>query len=135
MLRRAFAVLLALHGIAHVLGFLGLWRLAEFKDVPYTTFVLNGSVNVGDSGARIVGLLWLVAAAAFIVAARATWRGGDHWKSILVVVAGFSLAMCLIGLPSSGIGVGIDVLILAGFVVQVAWRSALVRPVTGLRMH
>ena len=112
MIRRVVAVFLALHGIVHVMGLLGSWRLADIKELPYTTQVLNGTVDVGDVGERLVGVLWLVGASAFVVAAIATWRTSEHWVRILSVATVLSLAACLFGLPASSIGVVIDLLIL-----------------------
>lgn len=128
MLRPAAAVFVVLHGVAHVLGFLGSWRLAELEDVPYTTLVLNGALDVGDVGIRVVGLLWLAAAAGFVVAGIALWRGVPSGLHITVVVTSFSLLVCVLGLPASRIGVAIDVSILAVAVALTVMRIGSLRP-------
>jgi hypothetical protein len=69
MLNRPVAVALALHAIAHLPGFVTAWRLAELQDLPYGTVVLNGTLDVGEPGIRVVGLLWLVGSAAFVASA------------------------------------------------------------------
>lgn len=125
LVRRGLAVFLALHGIAHVLGFLASWRLAEFADVPYTTTVLNGALDVGDAGIRVVGLLWLAGGAACVAAAIALLRGS---MSAVAVLLGASLAICLLGLPASIIGVWIDAALLAALGALALLRPALLRP-------
>ena len=113
--RRAAAVFLVAHGLAHVLGFIAAWKLGELDDVPYSTLILNGTLDVGDLGIRVVGVLWLAAAIAFLVAAFVVWRRGPT-RTVAVLTA-FSLAVCLVGLPASIIGVSIDVAILAGLLL------------------
>lgn len=41
MLRIAFAVFLALHGVAHLVGFAGSFQLGEFKGKPLDTTLLG----------------------------------------------------------------------------------------------
>lgn len=114
--RRAAAAFLVAHGLAHALGFLTAWKLGEFDDVPYSTLILNGTLDVGDLGIRVVGVLWLAAAIAFLVAALVMWRRG--LTRTVAILTAFSLAVCLVGLPASIIGVSIDVAILAGFALS-----------------
>jgi hypothetical protein len=113
MIRRAVAAFLAAHGFAHLVGFMGSWRLGELADAPYTTSILNGMVDVGDSGIRVLGLLWVVAGAAFAVAAVAVWRRGLGAARVLAAAALLSGAVCLAGLPAAGVGLVIDAAILA----------------------
>jgi hypothetical protein len=127
LVRRAAAVFFLAHGVAHLLGFLGSWRLGEFADAPYTTSVLNGAIDVGDVGVRIVGLLWVGAATGFIAAGLALWRGS---RRLVVPAALFSLGVCVIGLPTAVVGVGIDVVILAT-TVALATKSVSVNAPVG----
>jgi hypothetical protein len=112
MLRRLTAAFFTAHGVAHLVGFLGSWRLADLADPPYTTSILNGAVDVGDIGIRVVGLLWVAAAAAFVVAAIAIWRGGPAWRRATLFAATLSLVVSVVGLPAAVIGVVIDVAVL-----------------------
>jgi hypothetical protein len=50
VLRRVIAGFLALHGFAHLVGFLAAWRLGEYADAPHATLILNGTLDVGDVG-------------------------------------------------------------------------------------
>lgn len=113
LVRRAVAVFLALHGVVHVIGFLGSWRLAEFEGAPYTTAILNGMIDAGDAGIRFVGIAWLAIAVAFVLVAAAVWRGRPGAWRPTAIVAATSLAICAVGLPAAVIGAAIDGLILA----------------------
>lgn len=113
MLRRLSAGFLVAHGVAHVVGCLGSWRLGDFADAPYTASILNGTIDVGDGVIRLVGLLWLAAAAGFAAAAIATWRQSPSAAGVTLVAATFSLLMSVVGLPDAVIGVAINVGILA----------------------
>lgn len=116
-MRIAIAIVLALHGFAHVVGFAGSFGLAE--SIPYRTTVLGGTVDLGDGGIRAVGILWLVAAAAFLVASAAAMTNQEWWVKALPVAAVGSLVLGVMALPEARIGVAIDVLILAAVA---AWR-------------
>lgn len=116
-MRIAIAIVLALHGFAHVVGFAGSFGLAE--SIPYRTTVLGGTVDLGDGGIRAVGILWLVAAAAFLVASAAAMTNQEWWVKALLVAAVGSLVLGVMALPEARIGVAIDVLILAAVA---AWR-------------
>ncbi|NOY61522.1 MAG: ABC transporter permease [Calditrichaeota bacterium] len=121
----ALAVILFGHGFAHLVGFVVPWRIATLEEMPYKTTVLADSVNVGDLGIRVMGILWLITALAFAVSgigvlARLTW-----WLPVTVIVAVFSFFLCIIGWPDSRIGVFINVAIVAFLLVgrQMGWLS------------
>jgi hypothetical protein len=113
VIRVGGAMFLALRALAHILGFASAWRLAEFPDVPYTTWIANGTADVGAIGIRVVGLLWVAACAAMLSAAALVWRRSSRASAALVGAAVLSLVMCVIGLPAAAIGAAIDVVILA----------------------
>lgn len=124
--RRAAALFLLAHGFAHLVGFLGSWRLGEFADAPYTTEILNGAVDVGDAGIRAIGLLWIAGAAGFAAAAVA-WLRGRH--AVVAAVAIASLALCVVGLPNAIVGVWVNVGILAALAALALARTSAARPV------
>ncbi|HEX6643233.1 MAG TPA: hypothetical protein VF037_01065 [Gemmatimonadales bacterium] len=121
-MRIAIAIFLALHGFAHVVGFAGSFGLAE--SVPYKTTVLGGTVDLGDAGMRAFGILWLVGAAAFLVASASAMSNQDWWVKATLVAASFSLVLSLMALPEARIGVLLDGLIIAAIV---ATRAGLLR--------
>jgi hypothetical protein len=77
---RFLAVCLAAHGLAHLPGFLVLWRLKTFPEMPYHTTLLSGHLEVGDVGAKVMGLLFLLGAMAFVMVGTAGWMGSPLWK-------------------------------------------------------
>ncbi len=113
MLSIAAAVVLVIHGVIHLIGFVVPWQLATVDGFPYRTTVLAGFLDVGGTGVRAVGGLWLVCAVGFVVAGVALWRG-EPWAIPLIVGLGLSsLVLCVLGLPESGLGVAVDLAILA----------------------
>ena len=54
MIRRLAAIVLALHGAIHLIGFVAPWRIATLEGFAYRTTVFNGALDVRDAGARVV---------------------------------------------------------------------------------
>ena len=121
----AIAALLAAHGFAHLVGFVGGFALAPAK-VPHATTLLGGRLDVGEAGIRAVGALWLAAALAFFVMATATAMRAAWWPRATAIVALASLALCLTALPESKVGVIVNVaiVVLVAVVVRGPWHLA-----------
>ena len=104
---RAFFLLA--HGVAHLVGFVSSWQLATLAELPHKTTVFSDRVDVGDAGIRVMGVLWLLAALAFLVAAIAvaTEAGWAVRFTLAAVVASFML--CVAGWPDARIGVAVNV--------------------------
>ncbi|HEU5205188.1 MAG TPA: hypothetical protein VFU17_12910 [Candidatus Limnocylindrales bacterium] len=113
MLQISAAVVLAVHGLIHLIGFVVPWQLATVDGFPYRTTVLAGYLDVGEIGARVVGGLWLACALGFVLAAFALWRGERRAMPLVVGLAIASLVLCVLGLPGSEFGVVVNVAILA----------------------
>jgi hypothetical protein len=107
----AAAVLLLLHGFAHLVGFVGTWRLSS--TVPYKSTVLEGRWDLGDSGARVYGLLWLVTALVFAVAAVGGFTRASWWGALTLAVALFSSVLCILSWPEAKIGLFVNVALIA----------------------
>jgi hypothetical protein len=108
----AFAVLLAVHGIAHLVGFLVPWRLMTSDEMPYSTTLLGGTVDVGGAGIRIVGLGWLLLAGAFLGGAWMVWVGRPGAAAWVTTTALVSVAMCVLGWPQARVGLWVNAAIL-----------------------
>ena len=106
------AVVLAMHGVAHLVGTAGHMRLARYDDIPYTTKLLAGRWDVGDRGAWIVGLLYAFAAAGFVLSAVAWQLDWSLWRALLTGVTAFSLILTLLDWRVAIAGTVIDVGIL-----------------------
>ena len=111
-MRFLLAVLMVLHGIAHGVGFVVTWRLTEFQDMPFDTALLAGTIDVGEMGIRVVGILWLTVGLAFLVAGAATLGGASWWPMLAVVSAVCSLPLSIAGWPESRIGVVVNLILL-----------------------
>ncbi len=102
------AVLLALHGLAHLPGFLGSWRLVARADLPYGTHGLASGVHVGAAGERALGVMWLLTALAFWAAADLFVLGRAGWVPLTLGASTVSLALCGAGLPETRVGLWLN---------------------------
>lgn len=107
------AVALALHGLIHLIGFVVPWGLAQVEGFPYRTTALAGAIELGDAGARAVGVAWLTLAVGFVVAAVALWRREPWAVPLAVGLAVASAVVCAAGLPEAAVGIAVDVAIVA----------------------
>ena len=107
------AFLYVVHGFAHLVGFIVSWRLAKMEEMPYRTTLLNGTVDVGHAGIRIVGILWLLTALAFLGIATGMLTHWDGWLNASIIIAGFSTLLCILGWPDARIGLFLNLVILA----------------------
>lgn len=122
-MRFLVAFLLLAHGIAHMVGFAAAWKLGNFPELPYKTTLLAGSVDIGDSGIRLMGIAWVAVAAAFAAAAiglalRQPWWSPAAWWTI-----GFSIAICVLNWPEARIGLAFN-----GFLVVLLFLLARFMP-------
>ena len=97
------------HAVAHFVGFVVPWRLVELEEAPYKTSQLAGTLDVGDLGMRIVGILWLLGALAFTLAGIGVLLGAPWWPTLAVYAGLFSLILSVFGWPESRYGVFINI--------------------------
>ncbi len=112
MSQRAFALFVGLHGIVHVVGFTVPWGLGGPRGVDYSTSLLGGALEVGDLGVKLVGIVWLALAGALVGAAVLLWRRHPAALTLTFGLLLASMALCVLGLPESLYGLGIDVVLL-----------------------
>jgi hypothetical protein len=117
-LPRAFALFMTLHGIVHVVGFTVPWRLGGPRGAEYTTSLFNQTVEVGDPVVKLVGLLWLATAFAFLAVALLLWRRHALALRATVGLLILSAGLCLAGLPASIYGLVIDAVLLGLLAVK-----------------
>jgi hypothetical protein len=113
MLHRMAAVIIALHGVIHLIGFVSPWRIASLEGFAYRTTVLGGAQDVGAVGVRLIGLVWLGLTIGFLTAGYGVWRRKARAVGLTGVLAVVSLIVCVAGLPETAAGVAVDVSILA----------------------
>lgn len=111
-MRTAIALLMALHGIAHLPGFLNSWELVTLEELPYQTTVLAGRLDVGDGGMRMLGVLWLAMAAVFVACAGGALARGSWWLPWAAGAAMASLVLSAVEWPDARIGVAVNAFLL-----------------------
>ena len=118
----AAAVVIAAHGLIHLMGVALLWKLGQTGQLRYADAVPAPDTAAG----YMVGGLWLVAAALFVTAAVLLVAGRAAWR--ITAVAGVVVSVPVIGLmPGQAVaGLVIDGLVLV--LVAVSWLRARVVP-------
>jgi hypothetical protein len=106
------AAALALHGVAHLVGVTDLWRLSEPAAGSRTAF-LDGRWEAATPVLYGVGALWLVTAAAFVVAALALLRGSAWLVPFTAATAAASLVLSVLAWPEAYVGVYLNLVLLA----------------------
>jgi len=105
-------VVLVLHGLIHLIGTAVYLRLADIQGFAYKTSVLGGRLDLGDSGVRAYGMLWLLAAIGFVLAALALMQGWDWWGPALLAVTLLSLGLTSLDWSVAFAGAIVNIVIL-----------------------
>ena len=111
ILREGLALLLLAHGVAHLPGFLAAWRLVEIPQLPHTTTVFGGMLDIGHVGIRAVGILWLMVGAASVTAASAVLLRSGWAPAFVSIVLALSTVLCIAGWPAARLGLLANVVI------------------------
>jgi len=117
-----FAAFLVLHGVAHGVGFASAWRLGDFAGQPLDTTLLNGGVDVGVTGIRAMGVLWLLTGLTFVAAGLGLATGRPWWAPLTAGVLAASLAMCVLAWPEARIGVAVNLVVLGVLAVGLRYE-------------
>jgi hypothetical protein len=115
-----FALILIGHGFAHLAGFFLPWRITT-QDIPFKTTILAKSVNIGDLGVRVVGVLWLIAALAFLVSAVSVLTRASWWLPFTGSITAFSFLLCIVEWPNARIGAFVNMALAALLLFRVNW--------------
>ncbi|MBZ5498995.1 MAG: ABC transporter permease [Acidobacteriia bacterium] len=107
------AFVLVLHGLIHLMGTAVYTKMATIEGLKYKTTLLGGRWDLGESGIRVFGALWAVAAVGFVVAAVALMAGWGWWQLMLVGVGVFSLVLTVLDWSNAFAGAIINIAILA----------------------
>ena len=105
--------LLVVHGLIHLMGLWAYWPLGTLRELPYKTTLLNGRIDVGATGMRMVSLLWLAAAVGLVVAAVGLTMSAAWWQPLLIATALFSLVITVLDWQVAFRGALLDLFILA----------------------
>lgn len=91
MLRTLFAMLLFVHGLLHVLGFLKQWQLA-------TVSQLSGKalISLSDETSKLLGLVWLLSCLGFLLAMVSCLLQRDWWLIVAAISVVLSQSLIII---------------------------------------
>ncbi len=109
-MRTLGALLLAVHGIAHLVGFRAAFWPGSM--LPAQTSLLGGLIGLGYFGSRLLGVVWLLLAVGFLAAAGMVVVRVPAWSTLTLWVASASLLMCVLFWPDSRIGLYLDLAVL-----------------------
>ena len=115
------AIVLALHGLIHLMGTFAYLRILEIPSLPYKTIFLGGRIDLGEVGTGVFGALWGVAAIGFVVASIAMLTNRSWWRLVLLAVTLLSLVITILDSSLAFAGVVLNVVILLGLWLE--WRN------------
>jgi hypothetical protein len=123
MWKTMVAAVLVGHGLIHLLGVTAYLKIAELTDLPYKTTLLAGRLDIGDGGARVFGMLWILPAVGFMAAAAGLVMATSWWLPLLVTTTLTSAALSALDTPKALVGLVVNLTILAVLGVRALWRS------------
>lgn len=119
-MRIAIVAMLALHGLAHLVGFLTPWGLVpsprEGAPALNPNVILGGRVTL-DRSARWLAFLWLAGAAGFALAAFGLALGEPWAIAGLLGATLVSTVLTAVWMPAARIGLYLNLAILAGLLL------------------
>jgi len=118
MLKIVVSALFTLHGLVHLIGFFVNWKIIAVEDIPYSTTVLAHKIEVGATGIRIIGLLWVVVAGLWIAAGVGLMVLAPWWLAMTIVALLFSTVMCILGWPEAKFGLLFNIVIVVFLVLN-----------------
>ena len=107
------AIILFFHGLIHLMGTTVYMKLGSLDGFPYKTSILNGRMDLGESGIYIFGVLWALAAIGFVVTAAGLFTQSKWNQSLLIGVSIFSLVLTGLDWEIASTGFIVNVAILA----------------------
>jgi hypothetical protein len=111
--RVLIGLLLKFHGVMAWPGFAVPWRLLTIREVPFTTELAFGAVDVGEPGIQLFGVLWMVTIVLFIVGGIAYAMRWPWAVPLIAGTAAFQIVLAVLNVPWTWEGVVLDVFILA----------------------
>lgn len=122
------AIILALHGLIHLMGTITYLQIGTIEGFTYKTTLLNGHWDLGSSGIAVFGALLAVAANGFLAAAVSILVDRDCAQSMLLVMTLFSLTLTALDWSTAFAGTIMNLAILFAF-----WLGRKRHPGSGLR--
>lgn len=107
----ALAALIALHGMAHMVGFAA--PFGYMKNPPPMDSLFVNRLAITNGGMKVLGIFWFAAAIVFVVAAVGLLRRTAWWAPVTLVACLLSIALSVSFLPYARIRLLVDVALIA----------------------
>ena len=114
----AAAVVIAAHGLVHVMGVALLWKLGEPGQLRYA----DADPAPGSAAGYLMGGLWLAAAVLFVIAAVLLAAKQASWRIVALVATAVSAPVIGLASGQAIAGLVIDGVVLIG--VAASWPRA-----------
>lgn len=82
-----------IHGLIHLIGFRVYAQRAQVAEMPFKTTFFNGSLDLGLSGTRIYGYLWLLPTLGFVLAGVGFLLHANGWQPVLIAASLVSIVL------------------------------------------
>ena len=115
-------VMVILHGLIHLLGFVAYWPLGVIAELPYKTTLLDGRFNLSQSGMRLYSVLWLLAAVALVGSAVSLLAGRTWWLPVMFAAVVVSLVVTTLDWSNAFRGVLISLALLVPLLLAAGLR-------------
>jgi hypothetical protein len=103
------ATLIAIHGLAHMVGFAAPFGYLK-EPLPE---VLIQRLGLGTGGMKALGVVWLLTAMFFVVAAVGLIRRDAWWTTVALAGCAMSAVLTAMYLPYAKIGLVVDAVLIA----------------------
>lgn len=115
-------VVVIVHGLVHLLGFVAYWPLAEIAELPYKTSLLNGRLLLTNTGIRWFSLFWLLATVGLVTAAVSLMLDRSWWLPLMMAALVVSLGITVLDWQNAFRGAIISLLILVPLLLVAGLR-------------
>jgi hypothetical protein len=117
MIRIVFSLVIFLHGLIHLFGFVKEWKLTQVKQLTGETLIsLSGSLS------KITGILWLITCLLFITSAATYLLRKEWWWMIAIIAIVVSQVLIIIYWRDAKFGTIANVIILIAVIFSYgAW--------------
>ena len=109
MLRIVFLVIVLLHGLIHLMGFVKEWKLAPVSQLSGQTLI-----PLSAAGAKIAGAFWLLACLGFLWAGVAFLLKKESWWVIAALAVLVSQLLIILYWPDAKAGTVANIIVLLG---------------------
>ena len=105
-------LVLAFHGLIHLMGATAYLKLGVLQGLPYKTSVLGGRLELGELGIGVFGALWALCAFGFVSSVAGMLSNQTWWRPVLLGVTLLSLVLTTLDMRVAFVGLIVNVAIL-----------------------